>query len=321
MVVVNDCESCHSKLKMRLGKTELIDTPDWNRHPAFRPLIMTSAEGARATFQRIPLSRTPQEKNGLIFPHRLHLDPLGGVAKQAIGLGAARGYGAALECASCHRRDATGRSFQPIQMEKDCGSCHSLAYARAGGTLRLFPHGEVEQTMMLAGGGSMGGSDRIRPGTARPTPLPGTAPPSAVSGSPFRPGGACFDCHTITWTPEGRPNVQAVKLTSSYMPRGAFDHATPEHGGPGQSKAGGYKCADCHKAAVSDRTSDVLVPDIAKCNACHGQPKTKTAAASDGECATCHSFHAPGKAAPKPGHPPLETLRWSQVVAGKGAGG
>ena len=114
--------------------------------------------------------------------------------------------------------------------------------------------------MMLAGGGSMGGSDRMRPGTVRPSPLPGTAPPSAVSGSPFRQGGACFDCHTITWTAGGMPHVAPVKLAAHYMPRGAFDHAVPEHGGPGQAKAGGYKCADCHNAAVSDRASDVLVP-------------------------------------------------------------
>lgn len=318
MVVVQDCQSCHSKLKMRLGKTELIDTPDWGRHPAFRPLIMTSADGAQATFQRMALTGAPQEKNNLTFPHRMHLDPLGGVARQAIDLGKAAGYGAALECASCHKRDASGKGFQPITMEKDCGACHSLAYARVGGTLQLYPHGDVEKTMMLAGGGgSMGGSDRMRPGSIRATALPGSAPPSAISGSPFRQGGACFDCHTITWTQAGMPHVAPVKLAAHYMTRGAFDHSVPEHGGPGPSKAGGYKCADCHKAAESGQASDVLVPDIGKCNACHGQPKTKTAAASDGECATCHSFHAPGKATPKPGHPALETLRWSAVTAKK----
>lgn len=323
LIVVNDCQSCHTKLKQRLGKTELIDTPDWGRHPAFRPLVMTSAEGATATFQRMALTSAPQEKNGLVFPHRMHLDPVGGVARQAIDLGAGRGYGKPLECASCHRRDKAGTGFEPITMEKDCGACHSLAYGRSGGQLLSYPHGEVEKTMSLAGGGggAMGGADRMRPGQIRPTQFGMTAAPSAVSGSPFRKGGACFDCHTITWTEAGMPHVQPVKLAASYMPRGAFDHSVPEHGGPGASKAGGFKCADCHKAATSDQTTDVLIPDIAKCNACHGQPKTKTAAASDGDCATCHSFHAPGKATPKPGHPALETLRWSAVMEGKKAAG
>jgi hypothetical protein len=272
------------------------------------------------------LTGLPQEKNGLIFPHRMHLDPTGGVAREAIALGKARGYGAPLECAACHQRDKSGKGFAPIQMERDCGGCHSLAYARAGGQLKLFPHGEVEKTMQIAAGGfggGMGGADRMRPGTIRPSAFGSYAAPSSVSGSPFQRGGACFDCHTITWTPGASgpmPHVQAVKLANRYMTRGAFDHNVPEHGGPGTSKAGGYKCADCHKAAASDHASDVLVPDIAKCAACHGQPKTKTAAASDGECATCHSFHAPGLPTPKPGHPPLETLRWSEMTAKKPAG-
>lgn len=321
LVVVNECESCHEKLKSRIAKTELIDTASWAKHPAFRPLIMTSAEGPKATFQRVALTAAPQEKNGLVFPHRMHLDPRGGVARQAIGLGAAAGYGEALECASCHRRDKTNKGFEPIQMERDCGACHSLAYARVGGQLRLFPHGEVEKTMQLAGGGgSVGGSDRMRPGSIRPTMFGSVVAPSAVSTSPFRQGGACYDCHTITWTEAGMPRVTPVKLTQVYMPRGVFDHSTPEHGGPGQSKQGGYKCADCHKAATSDRTADVLIPDIGKCAACHGQPKTKTAAASTGDCETCHSFHTPGRATPKPGHPPLETLRWTAMTAAKQAG-
>ena len=94
----------------------------------------------------------------------------------------------------------------------------------------------------------------------------------------------------------------------------------PEHGGPGQAKAGAFKCADCHRAQSSDRTSDVLIPDLAKCATCHGQPTTKIAAADDADCATCHSFHAPGNATPKPGQPPLETLRWTQTMARRGDG-
>jgi hypothetical protein len=324
LVVVQDCEACHSKLKMRLGKTELIDTPDWSRHPAFRPLIMTAA-GPTPQFQRIALSRAPQERNGLTFPHRLHLDPLGGVARQALDLGKGRGYGAALECASCHHRDASGKGFQPIEMERDCGGCHSLAYTRVNGQLKDLPHGDLKGVAdafgMYSGPGSTGGSNRMRPGTIRPT----TFPAGNVGGfrAAFSPGGTCFDCHTYGAPGAGDPaslKMVPVKLTAHYMPRGAFDHAVPEHGGPGPAKAGGYKCADCHKAAVSDRASDVLVPDIAKCAACHGQPTTRTAAASGGECVTCHSFHAPGKATSKPGHPPLETLRWTQMTAGRAAG-
>jgi len=319
LVVVQDCQSCHSQLKMRLGKTDLVDTPDWNKHPGFRPLVMT-APGQTPKFQRVALSTAPQERNGLTFPHRMHLDPLGGVARQAIELGKGAGYGAPLECASCHRRDATGKDFVPIEMEKDCGGCHSLAYTREGGQLKNLPHGELQKVVdTLAGRSLMGspGSTRQRPGSIRPTMF--AAGGASAYRATFSRGGACYDCHTINWAGD-TVQMAPVKLATKYLPRGGFDHSVPEHGGPGPSKAGGFKCADCHKAATSDRASDVLIPDLAKCATCHGQPAAKIAAADDADCTTCHSFHKPGQTTPKPGHPPLETMRWTQTMARRGDG-
>lgn len=314
LVTVNDCQTCHTDLKKRLGDTQLIDTPDWGKHPTFRPLIMT-APGAQPKFQRIALTSAPQERNGLIFPHRLHLDPRGGVARQAIELGAGAGYGSALECADCHRTDASGKDFKPIEMERDCGTCHSLAYAREGGQLKLLPHGELQKVVDPLAGRTLTGaapSPRQRPGQIRPSAFAATG--ASAYRATFSPGGACYDCHTINWAGD-TVQMTPVKLATRYMPRGGFDHSVPEHGGPGPAKAGAYKCADCHKAQTSDRTSDVLIPDLKTCASCHGQPVTKTAAADDADCTTCHSFHAPGQATPKPGHPPLETLRWTPRVA------
>jgi len=319
LVVVQDCQSCHSQLKMRLDKTGLIDTPDWGKHPGFRPLVMTAA-GQTPKFQRVALSTAPQERNGLTFPHRMHLDPLGGVARQAIELGKARGYGAALECASCHRRDADGKDFLPIEMERDCGGCHSLAYTRVDGQLRNLPHGELQKVVDTLAGRRLVGSppsNRQRPGTIRPTAF--AASGASAYRATFSRGGACYDCHTVAWAGD-TVQMAPVKLATKYLPRGGFDHSVPEHGGPGAAKAGGFKCADCHKAATSDRTADVLIPDLAKCATCHGKTTTQIAAADDADCTTCHSFHAPGKATPKPGHPPLGALRWTQDVARQGAG-
>ncbi len=44
------------------------------------------------------------EKDGLIFGHDVHLSATGGVARQAVELGKAAGYGAPLTCANCHAR-------------------------------------------------------------------------------------------------------------------------------------------------------------------------------------------------------------------------
>ncbi|TAJ73962.1 MAG: FHA domain-containing protein [Phenylobacterium sp.] len=319
LVVVQDCESCHSQLKMRLAKTDLIDTPDWSKHPGFRALVMTQA-GPKPSFQRVALDTAPQERNGLIFPHRLHLDPLGGVARQAIGLGKAAGYGAALECASCHRRDASGTSFLPIEMERDCADCHSLAYAKVGGELRDLPHGDLDKVVATLAGRTVsasGGSDRTRPGQIRPTAF--AASGASAYRATFSRGGACYDCHTITWDGD-TVRMAPVKLAAKYLPRGGFDHGVPEHGGPGLAKKGGFKCADCHRAQTSDKSGDVLIPDLAKCGTCHGQTTAKIAAADDADCTTCHSFHKPGQATPKPGHPPLRTLRWTEAITRREAG-
>lgn len=319
LVVVQDCESCHSQLKMRLGKTDLVDTPDWSKHPAFRPLVMTQA-GPAPQFQRVALDAAPQERNGLTFPHRTHLDPLGGVARQAIGLGKAAGYGAALECASCHRRDASGKGFLPIEMERDCGDCHSLAYAKVGGEFRNLPHGDLDKVVAALAGRTVsapGSADRARPDQIRPTAF--AASGASAYRATFSRGGACYDCHTITWDGD-TVRMAPVKLTARYLPRGGFDHAVPEHGGPGTSKAGGFKCADCHRARTSDKSDDVLIPDLAKCGTCHGRTTAQIAAADDADCTTCHSFHKPGQATPKPGQPPLQTLRWTEAMTRRGAG-
>ena len=319
LVVVQTCESCHSELKMRLKTTELIDTPDWSKHPNFRPVVMTQP-GPAPKFQRVALDTAPQERNGLIFPHRLHLDPTGGVARQAIGLGKATGYGAALECADCHRRDKAGTNFLPIQMERDCGTCHSLAYARVDGELRNLPHGDVNKVIATLAGRTVaapGGSDRMRPGGIRPSAFSGAG--ASAYRATFSLGGACYDCHTISWSGD-TVQLAPTKLATKYLPRGGFDHSVPEHGGPGEAKRGGFKCADCHRAQTSDKSGDVLIPDLAKCGTCHGKTTAQIAAADDADCTTCHSFHKPGQSTPKPGHPPLRALRWTEATSRRAAG-
>ena len=160
-----------------------------------------------------------------------------------------------------------------------------------------------------------GSATAQRPGTIRPS-LPSAATGAGAYRATFSPGGACYDCHTDhLGRRHGARWPRSQLATDRYLPRGAFDHSVPEHGGPGTSKAGGFECADCHKAKTSDRASDVLIPDLKTCATCHGQPATKIAAADDADCTTCHSFHKPGQATPKPGHPPLETLRWTQTMA------
>jgi hypothetical protein len=279
-VVATDCAACHSRLKMRLPNTGLIDTPDWNRHPDFRPQVNLGFDGPQARLQRVSLTTPPAEANGLTFSHRIHMNPLGGVARQAVELGEARGYGGILTCESCHRPNGGG--FKPIEQERDCGACHSLAFAQVGGQLKSLSHHDLRNVAGV-----------LRGSTGTPS---GPAVDPAVLRRGMAPGGLCVDCHTVRRSagPLGA-EIAPVKIAERILPWGDFNHGIAAHAGQG---AGAAQCADCHKATTSDRAADFLIEGIATCRACHGKTEHETPRFAAANCGECHSYHAPGQAPP-----------------------
>jgi hypothetical protein len=289
LVVVSDCAGCHARLKMRLPDTRLIDTPDWSRHPDFQPLVVTGMDGPAPRLQRISLSNHPTEANGLTFSHKVHMNPTGGVARQGFELGLTKGYGAALTCESCHRADGLG-GFKPMQMERDCGACHSLAFAQVGGELKTLRHHDLRNIAGVLRGA------QLPPGAPKVDP--------AVLRRGMQPGGLCVDCHTVQ--PSSGPfggEIQPVRVAERLLPRGDFNHAVPAHAGLG---AGAAQCADCHNAAASDRSSDLLLEGVATCRACHGKTAHETPRFAGTQCAECHGYHSPGQA-PRTGQDRLFT--------------
>lgn len=311
-LVMGDCAGCHADLARRLPSTPLRNVANWGDHPTFRPLVTFSVEGAQPLLRRMALSEKPRENSGLIFPHRLHLDQTGGVARQAIELGRARGYGGALACASCHRPDAPGTGFKPIEMERDCGSCHSLAFAGGPSSLRNLPHGDVAEVMaalQAQSGGGVALPARRRPGAFFAPAAPGTGSARGAFDAAFREGGACYDCHTVQRTGDALGvRIAKVHLTDRFLPRGGFDHSVPAHRGQGPGAAA---CADCHKAKTSDTAQDFMIPDLATCATCHGKTTAQTPAAASADCATCHSFHTPGSPMLTPQDKLLRAIRAS----------
>lgn len=289
------CADCHSGLSKKLPDTKLLDVSDFDRdHPEFRPAIVTTPSFDEPARQRISLSDKPRENSGLKFPHKLHLSTTNPVARMAQALGKSPGYGASLDCANCHRPEAGGARFAPIEMERDCGSCHSLAFSRADGVVRTLRHGKPEQAALelrdflnlrgptvlnrrVPGDSFLLGRDRNR---------------AAFSGSVddrvrsiFRPGGVCVDCHVITPPAKSgalAATIKPVSLTSHYMDRGWFSH--------NDHQTSVTPCATCHLAKQSGDARDVLLPGIAVCRDCHtGSHPQKGKVTSD--CASCHSYH------------------------------
>jgi len=296
------CTNCHNGMSGRI-QTTLKDATDFGAgHPQFEPTIRFAGAGGVPMFRRVSLDANPREDNGLKFPHDLHLSTTNGVAQMAKSLGKGEGYGAPLECANCHTRDATGNSFAAVKMEPACGACHSLAFDQVGGTVRTLRHGDPAQVVAdirafyRAGApraAALMGMDRRRPGDfATASQRIDFAQTSAMHiGSAdqairavFSKGGACFDCHTVRQT--GNPNtpfaVTPVALSKRYMTKGWFDHAAHDT----------ESCVSCHAVKGSKSSADVNLPKLAKCQECHGGQDAHKEVPS--ACAMCHDYHRTG---------------------------
>lgn len=294
------CSDCHADLKRRLAGTKLGNAADFGKlHPQFSPVVMT-APGEKPVLQRVSLDAAPVEHSGLKFPHRLHLLATGGVARMAQRLGTSNGFGDALGCKDCHTPSADGTRFLPVSMERNCAACHSLGFEQIGGTVRTLRHGAPEQVMAdlrayyrstpATRPIDLGGMARRRPGdyaqaqvaqtfNAAAVTRPGSA--DAAIRAVFSKGGACYDCHVINPPGVSGSSWRVVPVHQSlrYMFHGWFDHAAHST----------EKCESCHTARQSSSATDLLLPGIKSCRACHGGEASSAKVPSS--CAMCHRYH------------------------------
>ncbi|WP_293883164.1 cytochrome c3 family protein [Sphingomonas sp.] len=298
------CTDCHATLKSRLTDTKIANVGDFGTaHPQFRPAIVTdsSGQGGRPMFQRISLDARPIQNSGLKFPHGVHLSATNGVARMAQTMKAEQSWGNALACKDCHTPTADGVRFQPVEMERSCQMCHSLAFDRIGGTVRTLRHGQPAQVVadlraFFRSTGpvrpiSLGGIERRRPGDYAANETQGDyssglrsygGGADAAINAVFTKGGACYDCHVVDRTGDAGSagwHIKAVVQPERFLQKGWFDHDAHKT----------EKCETCHKAATSTATSPIMLPGIATCRECHGGENSRAAVPSS--CAMCHSYH------------------------------
>jgi hypothetical protein len=287
------CADCHGSMDVRLTDTALGNANDFGKaHPQFQAALFTRPE--QEEVERISLAANPRQWNGLRFPHDMHLDKRGGVARMAQRLG----DGPALECSSCHRPRADGVRFLPVDMERDCESCHSLVFDRVGDTYRTLRHGNVEQmrAQLLAMDRAARrpvASERRRPAQFGPDGLyraDFVAPRSgsAMLSQAMSRDGLCGECH-IPASGQGSLAVMPVTQQTRYFMHGWFDHEKHKQ----------EQCTSCHAAETSDSSADLLLPGIAQCRDCHEGESARTAEVPSG-CAMCHSYHPREGAAAAP---------------------
>ncbi len=286
------CVDCHATLAATAPKAGIANVSGFPAgHPEFRATVV--ADAAVPRFERRPLDGNPrpQDRSNLVFSHAAHLVPAGFLTPS--------GY-KTMTCADCHVPEPSGQGFQPITFEGQCHSCHDLKFD-ADLPWREVPHGDVAGVvnavqdfyarMALQGGVQDPDAPAfVRRPVGTPENPTETERRDALAWAKARAGDAmsiifdpkrgCAYCH-VTGQSGGNFTVAPVVLRTRFLPEATFDHA----------KHQALQCADCHDAAHSEKSSDVLVPGIESCVSCHGPERAALKAQST--CTSCHLFHRP----------------------------
>lgn len=315
------CADCHGTLDARLTDTALGNARDFGTmHPEFK-LAVLPRDGVTEPV-RVSQATNPRSFSGLKFPHDVHLDPRSGVTQMSRRLGRREGFGEVLECSDCHTPTADGVRFQPVDMEEDCETCHSLVYDQVGSTFRTLSHGDIDQAEADLRALDRVGRRPVVTGRRRPGEFGeggiyysnfSAVTPTTLRASALNTDGLCGDCHLRGDPSQGPLAVMPVTQIDRYMAHGWFDHQAHEQ----------EDCTTCHAADTSDSASDLLLPDLASCRDCHMGEGAK-AAEVPSSCAMCHSFHPPASglpAAPRrvgQGHPQTAQNSRSAQSGGRG---
>ncbi len=291
------CADCHVKLKSRTQNASTFeDVGDFGTsHPEFKIDLPGWDSAGKFAPQRVTFAADLKENSGLKFNHLKHLKP--------DGLETPNGR-RTLDCNGCHKLDAGGGKMRPVNFEAMCHDCHKLGFDTLAPD-REVPHGKVNEVLFtlneyyarvaLEGGYQ----DAKSPVIVQERRRPGSPPLSqqqqqealawardqarTVTESLFT-GRACTTCHKVTPPRQAGDTWQIapVRVSGVWYGEAKFAHAKHET----------VKCDDCHAARKSEQSSDLLIPGIGNCRACHGGAYAKDKVATT--CIECHDYHQSG---------------------------
>lgn len=307
------CTSCHSQINNLAPGTAQPGIPDFAHHPEFAVLAW---RGNTSVFVKSRLDEPDlRDGNQLKFSHAAHLG-----RKDADGQHS-------LECQSCHVTGENGQ-IQPISYARHCERCHAIKFDDRLKD-RFLPHGDakkafsfikaelarlyVERSVDAGSAKSPAGDPDEEPRKRREKRSRSArrdrrlAAQAESEAGPvmdakklddesredelalFTTGGACFMCHDVervapSETPDQpRFRVLNPRLPVRKMPAARFDHDAHRLA----------TCESCHgNVRASTSASDLLLPRIARCRACHADPGKP--GKIDSPCLQCHRHHLPG---------------------------
>ncbi len=233
-----------------------------------------------------------QDPDTLRFNHRVHLSD-----------SVRTKNGGHLDCANCHKPDASGAFHQKISFAANCRECHALQFDKRNPDLQL-PHGNPEAVRAFLRSLEIQYADLDRKkgvteqgalkkfvqeqlkilraetfsGENLERQIFFSNAKKSLDERALYPG--CAYCHEVKARGEMVPAITKPQIPDRWFVRGKFDH----------SKHPNVTCAECHDARKSEKTEDILLPMKSTCVACHS-PKGGV----KNDCATCHGFHAGGR--------------------------
>ncbi|MBI4611630.1 MAG: hypothetical protein HY726_21795 [Candidatus Rokubacteria bacterium] len=317
------CTRCHADLKTRDAATgyERSIRSFHAGHPEF---AVTVKDKTRLLRVRLDDAARLKDTAQMKLNHQKHLKAgLKGVdelkaRKGTKGLSATPA-GLQLACSYCHQPDARQAYLAPIRYALHCGpACHPLDFdARLPGAevphdrplitrafLREAFTSAFEQCQPLqkaeGGGGDRATeelktrcqelglikgaeeAERPRGRVGRREEPEEVASPQQWVAAQIQSAEAtlfkqkCEFCHTLTSAPEKLPEVALPAIPVRWLSHSRFDHGIHRV----------LACAECHRAAQSTATTDVLLPSIATCRECH-----RAGGGTRSGCVECHLYH------------------------------
>jgi hypothetical protein len=320
------CASCHVEHKGAVRLASTTDAACTQCHASLAsndktspPKVVDNISGFDRTHPEFAVLRSGRIDPGTIkFNHQVHLD-----VKRPI-----RGpHGPVqLKCADCHRSGGLdeqwpfgvaeakaasvsftlpNRSYmEPVNFMKHCEACHPLQFDRRFN--EAVPHKEpkvvydfvLEKLTAYIAAHPAEIPLVDEPDKRLPTRPPQPPARNAQEWIQQRLGDAqlllwrkaCKECHALTYPsgPDALPDVTKSAITARWLPHASFDHEAHQM----------LACTSCHtKTLASKETSDVLIPGIQSCRACHHSGSN----AAESRCFECHTYHDWSKEKPVAG--------------------
>ncbi len=303
------CSSCHSE---HTASQDLRHVASGNCTqcpaagvPHFQPV--TGFPSNHPEFR--PLQDAFRDPGTVALNHAVHLKPIQGPSGVV-----------QLECADCHRtpldasagwrfasgstppavpKDSPSGLMLPVNYERNCAACHQLQFdSRFSASA---PHQEpaavrkfvltTYRDYITANPNELRSKGNVLRLIPAANADPALRTPEQFVATQSRDAEqllwrkTCKECHQIDFSqPEqrqGLPRVLPAQITTKWLAHASFDHAPHA----------ALSCVSCHvKTQTSVETSEVLIPSIQTCAACHKDSVQLEGRAENG-CFECHQYH------------------------------